>query len=373
MKRKSVVSISAVALIAVIALGLQLNRSNNVAQTSDGATSTKVFVGGDIHTLTYKAGEIEISGHESTATTRDFGVNWSTIKALDNADIMSWAVNGSTIFAGGHTGMYVSPNTEKNFKKINFYGGITDIHAVGASGQYVYVASPVFGLISSVDGGASWLPLSTQIGQGFMGTMLVDPTNPLKVLAPDMQLGLMGTSDGGKTWRTMGGPMGSMSIAWNPQNINEITVLGMSGAQTTKDGGTTWSDISIPKGTAAFTYSDDGKTLFAAALDAMPYAHIFRSIDGGKNWSLPTSSTSKVNESASQVVVTNEMDPNMPGMDHSDVKIDDAGVDRPLKATLGFFGIASSIVVSGAFILRRKDINEKKRKSTQRVNHGKKL
>lgn len=372
MKRKTVISISAIAVVAVIGLSLQMNRPNNDQQTSDGATSTKVFVGGDIHTLTYKAGEIEISGHESTSTTKDFGVTWSTIKALDNTDIMSWAGNGSTIFAGGHNGMYVSANNEKNFKKIDFYLGLTDIHAVGASGQFVYVASPAFGLISSRDGGASWSPLSRQIGQGFMGTMLVDPANPLKVLAPDMQLGLMGTGDGGKTWRTMGGPMGSMSIAWNPQNINEITVLGMSGAESTKDGGTTWKQISVPNGAAAFTYSDDGKTLYAAALDAVPYAHIFRSIDGGKNWSSPTNSSSTNKESGSKAPRKNEMDPNMPGMDHSTAKIIDSDVSHPLRATLGVFGAASSIVVSGAFILRRKDLNEKKQKSMQRSSNGRK-
>lgn len=355
MRRKTIISISTLTLVAVIGLSLQINNSRETDQTSDEASSTKVFVGGDIHTLTYKAGEIEISGHESTAVTRDFGAHWSSIKALDNADIMSWAENDSTIFAGGHTGMFISPVNKKAFSKINFYRGITDIHAVGASAQYVYVASPEFGLIASTDGGETWSALNPQIGQGFMGTLLVDPANPLKVLAPDMQLGLMGTSDGGKTWRTMGGPMGSMSIAWNPTNTNEITVLGMSGAQNTKDGGATWSEISFPTNTGAFTYADDGKTLYAAALDAMPYAHIFKSVDSGTNWSLSTNSALIEKNSASKKVSTTEMDPNMPGMDHSTSNENHAEDERPLTATLGVFGLASSVTISGAFLLKRKD------------------
>ena len=355
MKRKTVISISVLAVIAIIGLSIQMNRPQSPGHSSDEATSNKVFVGGDIHTLTYKAGEIEISGHESTAVTRDFGAHWSSIKALENADIMSWAANDSKIFAGGHTGMFISPVNKKAFSKINFYRGITDIHAVGASGQYVYVASPDFGLIASTDGGEKWAALNTQIGQGFMGTLLVDPANPLKVLAPDMQLGLMGTSDGGKTWRAMGGPMGSMSIARNPTNTNEITVLGMSGAQSTKDGGATWSEISIPTNTGAFAYADDGKTLYAAALDAMPYAHIFRSVDGGKNWSLPTNSSLVKKKSASTKVSTTEMEPNMPDMDHSTPNENHDEEDRPLAATLGVFGLASSIVFSSAFLLKRKD------------------
>ena len=64
------------------------------------------------------------------------------------------------------------------------------------------------------------------------------------------------------------------------------------------------------------------------------------------------------------------MDPDMPGMDHSDPTAVDPVVNRPLKETLGAFGVATSIVLSGALILRRRDKNQRELKVNARKNSG---
>ena len=64
------------------------------------------------------------------------------------------------------------------------------------------------------------------------------------------------------------------------------------------------------------------------------------------------------------------MDPDMPGMNHSNTQLVDGGADRPLKATLGTFGIATSIVLSGALILRQRDDKERKNKIESRKGQG---
>lgn len=64
------------------------------------------------------------------------------------------------------------------------------------------------------------------------------------------------------------------------------------------------------------------------------------------------------------------MDPNMPGMDHSNLQVNETGAERPLKATLGTFGVATSIVLSGALILRRRDDKERKNKIEARKGRG---
>lgn len=368
MKRKVVVLIVVVGLAGVIGLSMQLSKSQNNPRS---VIAPKVFVGGDLHTLSINGSQLIISGHESTAISMDLGRNWKAIKPLDGADVMAWATSASTTFAGGHNGLYISPLQQNNFKRSNFYGELSDVHALGASGDYVYLASPAFGLLASQDGGQTWLPRNTGIGQNFMGSMLVDPSNPLKILAPDMQSGVLASIDGGKTWRSLGGPMGTMAIAWNPSDIAEITVLGMAGAQTTNDNGTTWNDISIPNGAAAITYSLDGHTLFVAALDEPPYAHVFMSTDGGKSWSISSSSSGKTKELVTKTQSSAEMDPNMPGMDHSTTSnVSEAVAERPLTATLGLFGVASSIVMSSAFLLRRRDKTERERKLSQRKTYG---
>ncbi|MBF8252755.1 MAG: hypothetical protein HW379_1097 [Actinobacteria bacterium] len=65
-----------------------------------------------------------------------------------------------------------------------------------------------------------------------------------------------------------------------------------------------------------------------------------------------------------------EMAPDMPGMDHSNPQVNETEEDRPLKATLGTFGVATSIVLSGALILRQRDDKERKSKIEARKVRG---
>jgi photosystem II stability/assembly factor-like uncharacterized protein len=331
--------------------------SSNISGSSN--SMKKVMVGGDIHTLTVMNNVFEISGHQNTSLSSDFGMSWKSISELNDADIMAWGVSGSTTFAGGHSGMFVKTAGGSKFKEISFYRGITDIHAIGASGKYVYVASPDIGFLASSDGGNTWSSVTTEVGKGFMGSMLVDPSNPLRVLAPDMQLGLLETLDGGKSWKALGGPMGTMSIAWNPQDISEIAVLGMGSAQISSDAGKTWNSFALPANTLVITYSENGKTLYAATQDEVPNALIYQSNDLGTSWSLLG------NDQKAAVVTTSEMDPNMPGMDHSTNDEAAGSTDRPLALTLSIFGFIALMVMLGGFFMRQSDrmkADEKKEK-----------
>lgn len=378
MKRKALVTAVIVSLIVLVSLGIQMNRSSTDTGALHGSGALAVLVGGDLHTLTINTGEMIISGHESTAISNDSGKSWRAINALDNADIMAWATSSSMVLAGGHNGLYTSLLNENTFARTPFYKELSDVHAVGASGEFAYLATPEFGVFASTDGGRSWEARNSQIGKGFMGSMLVDPKNPMRVLAPDMQMGLLQSLDGGTTWQTLGGPLGTMAIAWNPVNIDEITVIGMGESGTTFDAGKTWREISLPVGAAVVAYSPDGNSLFAGVLTQPPYAQVFKSTDGGGSWSTEINSSS-TNDLGLGDAHTDEadahtdegMDPDMPGMDHSNPNAIDEEADRPLKATLGTFGVATSIVLSRAIILRRRDRNQRELKVNVRKGSSK--
>ena len=377
MKRKALVTAVFVSLVVVAGLSIQMNRTSKDTGALNGSDAPAVLVGGDLHTLTINNSEMIISGHESTAISNDFGKSWTAINALDNADIMAWATSSSMVLAGGHDGLYSSLPNENTFVRTDFYKKLSDVHALGASGEYVYLATPEFGVFASSDGGRSWEARNSQIGKGFMGSMLVDPKNPMRVLAPDMQMGLLQSLDGGTTWETLGGPLGSMAIAWNPANTNEITVIGMGESGTTLDSGKTWREISLPVGAAVVAYSPDGNSLFTAVLTEPPYAQVFKSTDDGVSWSteISSSSTNDLGLGEAHTEETDShseeaMEPDMPGMDHSSPQVDETEADRPLKATLGTFGVATSIVLSGAIILRRRDRNQREAKVNARKNSG---
>ena len=377
MKRKALVTAVIVSLIVVVGVSIQMNRTSKDTGALNGSDAPAVLVGGDLHTLTINNSEMIISGHESTAISNDSGKSWTAINALDNADIMAWATSSSMVLAGGHDGLYSSLSNENTFVRTDFYKELSDVHALGASGEYVYLATPEFGVFASSDGGRSWEARNSQIGKGFMGSMLVDPKNPMRVLAPDMQMGLLQSLDGGTTWETLGGPLGSMAIAWNPANTNEITVIGMGESGTTFDAGKTWREISLPVGAAVVAYSPDGNSLFTGVLTEPPYAQVFKSTDSGVSWSTEIISSSTNDLGLGDAHTEEEdshsdetMEPDMPGMDHSNPSAVDEEADRPLKATLGTFGVATSIVLSGAIILRRRDRNLRELKVNARKNSG---
>lgn len=75
-----------------------------------------------------------------------------------------------------------------------------------------------------------------------------------------------------------------------------------------------------------------------------------------------------------------EVEPDMPGMDHSDADMPETNhsdpgaietsANRPLKATLGVFGVATSIVLTSALFLRRRDEKLREIKVNARNNPG---
>jgi len=169
------------------------------------------------------------------------------------------------------------------FVKVGGGAAVDDVHALGAAGGTVYLGSPNAGLLTSTDGGISWQVRNTQAGRSFMGTILVDPSNPARLVAPDMASGISTSSDGGRTWKPLGGPAGAMAAAWNPTDTRQLIAVGMNDGARTSDGGATWQPVHLPAGVSAVSYDPTGTTVYAGALDGQR-ARLYRSSDGGTTW-----------------------------------------------------------------------------------------
>jgi photosystem II stability/assembly factor-like uncharacterized protein len=240
-------------------------------------------VGGDLHTVTTIGDALYVGGHEAVAVSRDSGNTWQQINSLNNADAMGWAVTKDAVLVGGHPGLYRSTDQGATFTPVTGAATVPDVHALGGAGTAVYLASPQAGLLTSTDGGQNWQVRNVQAGRSFMGTILVDPTNPNRLVVPDMTGGLTASTDGGRTFTPLGGPTGAMAAAWNPTNVKEIIAVGMNGAARSSDGGTSWQNIAVPEGTSAVTYAADGRTIYAGALQG-EQARTYRSTDAGATW-----------------------------------------------------------------------------------------
>lgn len=278
-------SFSIISKFLIVLLGFtpSLTFDASATEVSKIAKRTSAFVGGDLHTLTFTKDGLFVTGHEGGGNSKDEGIKWRNIASIGNADIMGWATTDVGYLAGGHNGLFRSTNGGKTFTRFSFFSKASDVHSLGASKKIAYLASPQVGFLRSTDSGKSWKVVNRKFGQGLMGSMLVDPLNPLRVIAPDMRNGLVVTTDGGKTWTRFGGPSGAMAIDWNQRNRKEIVALGMGVGGITKNGGKTWSAFSVPTGSAAIALNATGSRIFVATLVG-DKASIFSSDDMGKHW-----------------------------------------------------------------------------------------
>lgn len=274
-------AILAVAAAAVTLLGL----GGNEPSAEDSARAAP-FVGGDLHTVASVGDALYVGGHDAVAVSRDGGRRWKEVPSLSGADAMGWAVTPDAVLVGGHPGMFRSTDGGTTFARVSGPAAAPDVHALGGTGSSLYLASPQLGLMASTDGGQTWQVRSAQEGRSFMGTILVDPKDPNRLIGVDMAAGLTASADGGRTWKPLGGPQAAMAAAWSPANTDDIIAVGMNGGARSTDGGATWQELRLPAGTSAVSYDTNGQTLYAAALNGQR-AVVYRSTDNGAAW-VPT-------------------------------------------------------------------------------------
>lgn len=124
--------------------------------------------------------------------------------------------------------------------------GITSI-AVSASNPdklYSIIENQQGGLFTSNDAGESWTLASSDnnIRQRawYYTKIFIDPKNENLIYAPNV--GLMKSSNGGKSWQELNTPHGDHHDLWiDPQNGNRMIVADDGGGQVSMDGGESWS------------------------------------------------------------------------------------------------------------------------------------
>lgn len=267
-----------IAIVAVVAVAVAAAAFLLRPQAASQASAP--FVGGDLHAVAVIDGRRFVSGHEGAGFSDTSGT-WTRIGSLDAKDAMAWTQTSAGLLVGGHEGLWVSFDGGETFDRAPADLSVTDVHALGASGETVYLASPAGGLFVSTDAGLSFR-FRSQAGSSFMGTMLVDPRDASHVVATDMAAGVVESRDGGRTWRSLGGPMGAMSVAWDPSDQSRMVAVGMEGAVVSSDSGADWQPLKMPDGSAAVTIDDRGRIVVGALVGDQ--AHVYVSSDDGASW-----------------------------------------------------------------------------------------
>src|SRR6266566_4745112 len=122
-----------------------------------------------------------------------------------------------------------------------------DVHGFAAdprNPRTLYAAIAGTGLYRSTDGGSSFSVVSTDVGPAVMALAVLRDG---RILAGDMQQGLMISRDGGRTWaRNL--RAGLMGVALNPADPKRLLAAG-PGVLLSTNGGASWRRVlDIPEG-----------------------------------------------------------------------------------------------------------------------------
>ena len=175
------------------------------------------------------------------------------------------------------------------------------------------------GIYKSTDGGKTWTHVWKQEGQ--IGTLVVHPLNADvayaavlgKAFGPNVERGVYRTRDGGRTWQQIlkkDADTGASDVALDPATPS-IVFAGLwqarrrpwellsggpgSGLYVSRDGGDSWKALTgngLPDGTwgkvGVAVAPSDGRRVYA--LIEAEKGGLFRSDDGGENWTLVNAS-----------------------------------------------------------------------------------
>jgi photosystem II stability/assembly factor-like uncharacterized protein len=175
------------------------------------------------------------------------------------------------------------------------------------------------GIYKSTDAGKTWTHVWKQEGQ--IGTMIVHPGNEDiafaavlgRAFGPNAERGVYRTRDGGRTWQQVlkkDADTGASDVAIDPSNPS-IVFAGLwqarrrpwelvsggpgSSLHVSRDGGDTWKALTgsgLPEGTwgkvGVAVAPSDGRRVYA--IIEADKGGLFRSDDGGENWTLANAS-----------------------------------------------------------------------------------
>lgn len=225
-------------------------------------------------------GHILLGTHAGLYESTDGGRDWQRT-ALAGQDAMNLAGSeGQTVWTAGHNVFAKSTDGGKTWSDVRPDGlPSLDIHgfAVDPRNGSLWAAVASEGLYRSKDEGASFEVVSRDVGGSVMA-LVVTPAG--RLLAGDMETGLLSSEDEGLKWRVVL-PAVVMGLAINPADP-DVVVAGGPGIVRSGDGGETW-DVRLPLGPGAGPVAwsaSEAEVGYAVGFDRV----LYRTADRGLSW-----------------------------------------------------------------------------------------
>lgn len=152
---------------------------------------------------------------------------------------------------------------------------------------------PGYGVWRSTDGGLTWAPRNTGMGNRIINDLIIHPTNPNILIAAASNRRIYRSTNGGASW-TASADIGHnpKDIAMHPGNPNILYASGTRFHRST-DGGATWTRITsvlpgTPQRMALAVSPDEPNWVYVLAGGNNGLIGIYRSTNSGVSFSLRT-------------------------------------------------------------------------------------
>ncbi len=214
-------------------------RRNGIVETLGSFTVRGITVQPGDSNVVYIAGEVWVQDEPGPAKQgKLFGLARGVVyKSSDGGQ--NWAA----VWRGDNLARYVIVDPT-NVNTVYVSTGIFDREAANARPEFNEPGG--VGVLKSTDGGASWTTINNGLDSLYVGSLVMDPRDPRRLLAgtgTDAYSGRAGiylTIDGGGSWQYVGGQRIG-SVEFSAGNPSIVYASGVNAFFRSGDGGLTWS------------------------------------------------------------------------------------------------------------------------------------
>jgi photosystem II stability/assembly factor-like uncharacterized protein len=219
--------------------------------------------------------------HNGLYRSSDGGRNWNAT-SLSGQDAMNLArTKQDVVWAAGHDVLAKSEDGGETWQDVRPDGlpGL-DVHGFAVDprdARTLWAAIAGQGLYRSTDSGRSFSLVSREVGPGVMA-LGVMPDG--RVIAGDMQQGVMVSANGGKSWKRIH-EAALMGLAINSDDPRRILATG-PGILVSRDGGKTWDEaLALAEGAGPVAWAPSApQTAYVVGFDKT----LYKTTDGGETW-----------------------------------------------------------------------------------------
>ncbi|MDC3032218.1 T9SS type A sorting domain-containing protein [Bacteroidota bacterium] len=164
----------------------------------------------------------------------------------------------------------------------------------------IYIGSPGGGFWKSIDGGANWVTTSDDLPVLGVSSIAIDPNNTdiIYIATGDANasdtysIGVLKSIDQGDTWSTTGLSYNVSAnkrvnkILINPNNTDSVFAATNTNIMLSVDGGISWNNCAPLGRWRDIEFMPGNPNIVYAAKQSSGGSNVYRSLNGGSNWSV---------------------------------------------------------------------------------------